>query len=105
LKSRFSGRELGLERIPFTSSYLPGQDPVVLTVLKYSLASSLYVGALSSFIRVALERPFAILILLLILVAGWVTVRSARVRSREILRLEFEELAEPTVQLLGIERD
>jgi hypothetical protein len=93
------------ERIPFTSSYLPGQDPVVLTVLKYSLASAVYVGMLSSFIRVALERPMAILILLLVLLAGWVTARSARVRSREILRLEFEELAEPAVQLLGIERD
>ena len=93
------------ERIPFTSSYLPGQDPVVLTVLKYGLASSFYVGVLSSFIRLALGHPGPILILLLLLVAGWVLARYARFGARQILHLEFEELAEPTVQLLGIERD
>jgi hypothetical protein len=93
------------ERIPFTSSYFPGQDPVIVTVLKYSLASAVYVGALSSFIRLALERPGPIFILLLLLVAGWVRARSARLGSHQIVRLEFEELAEPAVQLLGIERD
>jgi hypothetical protein len=40
-----------------------------------------------------------------LLVTGWVRARSARLGSRQIVRLEFEELAEPTVQLLGIERD
>jgi hypothetical protein len=93
------------ERIPFTSSYYPGQDPLIVTVLKYSLASSFYVGALSSLIRLALERPGPILLLLLILVAGCVGAHSARLGSREIVRLEFEELAEPAVQLLGLERD
>jgi hypothetical protein len=93
------------ERIPFTSSYFPGQDPVVVTVLKYSLASAVYVGALSSFIRLALERPGPIVFLLLLLIAGWARARSARLGSRQIVRLEFEELAEPAVQLLGLERD
>lgn len=93
------------ERIPFTSSYFPGQNPLIITVLKYSLASTLYVGALSSFIRLALERPGPIFLLLLLLVAAWVRARTARLGSRQILRLEFEELAEPAVQLLGIERD
>ena len=96
---------LPFEKIPFTSSYFPGRDPLILTVLKYSLGSAVYVGALSSLIRVALARPQPILILLLILIAGWMRARSARLGSREIVRLEFEELAEPAVQLLGIERD
>jgi hypothetical protein len=93
------------EKIPFTSSYLPGQAPVIVTVLQYSLASVVYVGVLSSLIRLALERPGPIVILLLLLVAGWVRARSARLGSRQIVRLEFEELAEPVVLLLGIERD
>jgi hypothetical protein len=93
------------EKIPFTSSYFPGQDPLIVTVLKYALASAVYVGILSSFIRLAVERSGPTLLLLLILVAAWVRARSARLGSREILRLEFEELAEPAVQLLGIERD
>jgi|SRR5579863_1872805 len=93
------------ERIPFTSSYFPGQDPLIVTVLKYALASGLYVGGLSSVIRLALERPGSIVLLLFILVAGWVRARSARLGSRQIVRLEFEELAEPAVQLLGIEAD
>ena len=96
---------LPFERIPFTSSYFPGREPLILTVLKYSLASTVYVGALSSFIRLALERPGPIVLLLLLLVAGWVRARSARLGSRQIVRMEFEELAEPAVQQLGIERD
>jgi hypothetical protein len=93
------------ERIPFTSSYFPGQDPVIVTVLKYSLASAAYVGALSGFIGLALDRPRWITFLLLILVAAWGRARSARLSSRQLVRLEFEELAEPAVQLLGIDRD
>ncbi len=93
------------EKIPFTSSYFPGKDPPVVTVIQYLLASALYVGVLSSLIRLALERPGPIVILLLLLVAGWVRARSARLGSRQIVRLEFEELAEPVVLLLGIERD
>jgi hypothetical protein len=93
------------ERIPFTSSYFPGRDPVIVTVLKYSLGAAVYVGALSSFIRLALERPGSILLLVILLIAAWARARSARLSSRQIVRLEFEELAEPAVQLLGIDRD
>ena len=93
------------DRIPFTSSYFPGRDPVIVTVLKYSLAAAVYVGALSSLIRLVLERPGSILLFFILLVAAWARARSARLASRRIVRLEFEELAEPAVQLLGIDRD
>jgi len=93
------------EKIPFTSSYYPGQDPLIVTVLKYSVASILYIGLLSSFIRLGIEEPEPLLIMLLVLIAAWARVRAARLGSRQIVRLEFEELAEPAVQLLGIERD
>jgi hypothetical protein len=94
-----------LERIPFTSSYFPGKDPPVVTVLKYALASSLYIGVLSSLIRVALVNSVPTLILLFLLAAAWLRARTARLSVRQIARLTFEELADPTVLLLRIERD
>jgi hypothetical protein len=94
-----------LERIPFTSSYFPGKDPPVVTVLKYALGSSLYVGALSSVIRLALLSPASMLLLLFLLAAAWLRARTARLNVRQIARLTFEELADPTVLLLRIERD
>jgi hypothetical protein len=94
-----------LERIPFTSSYFPGKDPPVVTVIKYALASSLYVGVLSSVIRLALPNPTLTLLFLFLLAAAWLRARTARLNVRQIARLTFEELADPTVLLLRIERD
>lgn len=94
-----------LERIPFTSSYFPGKDPPVVTVIKYGLASALYVGGLSSVIRVSLASPVWTLLLLFLLATGWLRARTARLHVRQIARLQFEELADPVVQLLRIERD
>ena len=94
-----------MERIPFTSSYFPGKDPPVVTVLKYALASSLYVGVLSSLIRPAILNSGPALVLLFLLAAAWLRARTARLSGRQIARLEFEEVADPTVLLLRIERD
>lgn len=94
-----------LERIPFTSSYFPGKDPPVVTVIKYVLASSLYVGVLSSVIRLAVPNAIPTLFLLFLLATAWLRARTARLNVRKIARLQFEELADPTVLLLRIERD
>jgi len=94
-----------IERIPFTSSYFPGKDPPVVTLLKYFLASSFYVGILSALIRVSLPRPAGTILLLVSLASAWLGARAARLRSRQIVRLEFEERADAAVQLLRIERD
>lgn len=94
-----------MERIPFTSSYFPGKDPPIVTVIKYAIASSLYVGVLSSLIRWALASPVATLFLLFLFATAWLRARTARLGVRQIARLEFEELADPVVQLLRIERD
>jgi hypothetical protein len=94
-----------LERIPFTSSYFPGKDPPVVTVIKYTLASSLYVGVLSSLIRLGLLNSVPTLLLLFLLAAAWLRARTARLNVRQVARLAFEELADPTVLLLRIERD
>ena len=94
-----------IERIPFTSSYFPGKDPPVVTLVQYIVASALYVGALSSLIRIALPSPAGTIILLTFLAASWLGARFGRLGSRQMARLEFEELADPAVQLLRIERD
>lgn len=94
-----------LERIPFTSSYFPGKDPPVTTMIKYGLASALYIGVLSAVIRWAIPNPVAILFLLFLLATAWLRARTARLNIRRIVRLEFEDLADPTLLLLRIERD
>ncbi len=94
-----------LERIPFTSSYFPGKDPPVVTVIKYALASAIYIGVLSALIRAALPSAVPVLFLLFLLAAGWLRARTARLNVRHIARLQFEEFADPTVLLLRIERD
>lgn len=94
-----------IERIPFTSSYFPGKDPPVVTVIKYTLASSLYVGVLSTLVRVALPHAEGVVAMLALLAATWLVARRARLGSRQIARLEFEERADAAVQLLRIERD
>lgn len=94
-----------IERIPFTSSYFPGKDPPVVTLVKYAIAASLYVGGLSSLMRLVLRGPGATVLLLVILAAAWLRARYGRLGSRELARLEFEELGDPVVQLLGIEAD
>jgi len=93
------------ERIPFTSSYFPGQRPLVDTVLRYVVAAAGYVGGLSTIVRLALPSDRAMLALAGLLLASWWRARRARLDWRPIGRLEFEELPDPGVQTLGIERD
>jgi hypothetical protein len=94
-----------MERIPFTSSYFPGKDPPVITVIKYIIASSYYVGVLSTLIRVAVQRPIPTLLLMFLLAAGWLRARTGRLGIRQIARLEFEEFADPEVQVLKLAGD
>jgi hypothetical protein len=73
--------------------------------VRYAVASFLYVGVLSSLVGLAVQRPGPTIVLLLLLAAAWLRARTGRLGSRQILRLEFEELADPAVQLLRLERD
>lgn len=93
------------ERIPFTSSYLPGQRPLIDTVLKYSAAIFFYVLVLSGLVMGATNNPTGAAVLTAVLIALRWKLRRGRLSSRQILHLEFEELPEPAVQLLSIERD
>jgi hypothetical protein len=93
------------EKVPFTSSYLPGRRPLVETLLLYGMAVGVYVSILSSIVSWALEGPRAALGLFIVLLAIWLKVRKGRMDDLDIGRLEFEELPEPAVQTLSIFRD
>jgi hypothetical protein len=93
------------DRIPFTSSYLPGQRPLVETVVRYAIAVALYVSVLSIVIDWCLQSVGATLALLAAFLPIWWRVRSARRELRQIGQIEFEELPEPAVLTLSIDRD
>ncbi|MBZ5594090.1 MAG: hypothetical protein LAP39_17760 [Acidobacteriia bacterium] len=93
------------EKVPFTSSYLPGRRPLVETLLLYGIAVGVYVSILASIVNWALEGPRSTLGLFIVLLAIWLKVRKGRLDDLEIGKLEFEELPEPAVQTLSIFRD
>jgi hypothetical protein len=47
------------QRIPFTSSYLPGRRPVVQLLLSYGVVVSLYVSSLAAIIAILLEVVYS----------------------------------------------
>jgi hypothetical protein len=94
-----------LERIPFTSSYLPGQRPVVETLMMYMAGVAIYVYSVSNMIVFASDEIPYTLILFGVLLAGWAHIRKARIESWLIGRLAFEELEEPVVHTLNIDKD
>jgi hypothetical protein len=93
------------DKIPFTSSYLPGSRPVIETLVLYGVAVLAYVSVLGGIIRWCVEQAawasglFAAMLLI------WIPVRTARLEDRDLGRLEFEERIEPTVYTLSIEKD
>ena len=93
------------EKIPFTSSYLPGRRPLIETLLIYGVGVALYVSALSTLIHWCLEERTSTLVLFAIFVGAWWKARSSRREDWEVGQLEFEELPEPAVLTLSIERD
>ncbi|MDQ2944464.1 MAG: hypothetical protein M3Y27_00705 [Acidobacteriota bacterium] len=94
------------QRIPFTSSYLPGQHPLIQTFLIYGISVGLYVSALSAIIAASLDGVRVTLILAGLMLAAWLRIRKARREDWKVVgKLEFEEVAEPAVMRLCIERD
>ena len=93
------------DKIPFTSSYLPGQKPVIETLVRYGVGVTLYVSLLSGLINFCLRTPGAAITLFTVLLAAWWIARKARLDDWKVGLLEFEETAEPVVRTLRIERD
>jgi|SRR5579859_167102 len=93
------------EKIPFTSGYLPGQRPLIETVVIYGIAVIFYVSVLSTIVNWCLRSPRPALILFAVLLGAWWQARRARREDWEYGKLEFEELPEPAVLTLSIQRD
>jgi hypothetical protein len=91
--------------IPFTSSYLPGRRPLIETVLGYSVAVTLYVSILSTLVNWCMHSATATAVYCVLVLALWWKGHKVRLDLQHLVRLEFEELPDPTVQTLGIERD
>jgi len=95
----------GFDRIPFTSSYLPGTRPLIQTVCLYGAAVGAYVVILSGLIVASLDQPSYYLIAFGLMLAVWARVRRQRLEHWQVGSLEYEELAEPAVQTLAIYSD
>jgi len=96
---------LPIERIPFTSSYIPGRRPVVETLLLYGISVAAFVSVLSGMIVLAVTQTWPFIGLALALVAVLWKLHAARLDQWSTGRLEFEESLEPAVLTLGIDRD
>jgi hypothetical protein len=95
----------GFDRIPFTSSYLPGSRPLIETVCIYGAAVAAYVLILSGLIVTSVDEPSYFLIAFGLMLAVWARIRKQRLEHWQVGALEYEELAEPAVQTLAIYRD
>jgi len=93
------------EKIPFTSSYLPGRRPLVETVVRYLIAAILYVTLLGLVIGWCLENTGLTVALGAALAAVWWRLRAGRRDLQKTGQLEFEEAFEPAVMTLSIDRD
>ncbi len=93
------------ERIPFTSSYVPGQRPLLESLLKCSVIASVYIWGLASLENLCLRTRVGQIILIATLGIAWWQLRRARLKSGRTRRITFSEEADPAVQLLGIDRD
>ena len=92
------------EKVPFTSSYLPGRRPLIETLLIYGMSVGA-VSILSAIVTWSIQGPRSTLGLFAVWLIIWMRVRRGRREDRELGKLEFEELPEPAVLTLGIERD
>jgi len=90
-------------RIPFTSSYLPGQRPVIQLLLIYGAAVSLYVSSLAAIIERSVNDAVKATLLFGVLLAIRIVLRRARRERMGTGSLEFEEVAEPAVFSLGLD--
>ncbi len=93
------------EKIPFSSGYLPGRRPLIETLVLYGIAVILYVSVLSTIVNWCLKGPRPTLVLLAVLLGAWWQARRARREDWEFGKLEFEELPEPAILTLSIQRD
>jgi CubicO group peptidase (beta-lactamase class C family) len=96
----------GFHKIPFTCSYLPGKSQVHLAILG-SLALLWFIILSVVYERQALADPKLFVPALIGFAVVWACLRwrtTARA-SEEDAEVQFEEVAAPAVQVLGLNRD
>ncbi|HEY4362450.1 MAG TPA: hypothetical protein VGN17_15860 [Bryobacteraceae bacterium] len=93
------------EKIPFTSSYMPGQQPLIQSVVHYTTLAILYIGLTGSIILWAAETPARSIGLILVLAAALWKARRARLDAQRIERMQFAETLDPAVLQLKLAGD
>ena len=96
---------LPFERVPFTSSYIPGKRPLIETLILYGVSVALFVSVLGGVIVLAIASIWYWSMFAAGLAAVLWKLRSARLESWRTGRLEYEESLEPAVLTLSIDRD
>jgi hypothetical protein len=96
----------GFHKIPFTCSYLPGKSQVHLAILG-SLALLWFIILSVVYERQALADPKLFVPALIGFAVVWACLRwrTAAHASEEDAEVQFEEVAAPAVQVLGLNRD
>ena len=89
-------------KLPFTCSYLPGTRPVVLTLMRYAVATAL-LAPLGQLILHCSADPTALLALFTFEAAIWWKLRAARRAMWSACALSYEELPEAAVMTLDLQ--
>ncbi len=92
-------------KIPFTSLYLPARRVITETLLKYIAGFVIYVSFLSAIFTWCIQTAQRWTIAMGLLVLAYAWVRRTRLHIQRVGRMEFEELPEVAVQVIGIYKD
>jgi putative ABC transport system permease protein len=90
------------QKLPFTCSYLPGQKPVWLTLMRYALATS-FLGPLGYLILYCSGEPTAFFALFSFEAAIWWKLRAARRNAWPHRALCYDEEPEAAVMTLDLQ--
>ena len=96
----------GFHKIPFTCSYLPGKSQIHLAILG-GLSLLWFIVLSVVYERQALADPVLFVPALIGFAVVWACLRwrTAAHASAEEAEVQFEEVAAPAVQVLGLNRD
>jgi CubicO group peptidase (beta-lactamase class C family) len=96
----------GFHKIPFTCFYLPGKSQIHLVIIGVAVLIHFIVLSVA-YEREALEDPVRFIPALAALAVVWAVARwrTASHAREEDADLQFEEVAAPAVQVLGLNRD
>jgi hypothetical protein len=92
-------------KIPFTSLYLPARRIITETLIKYGVGVVLYISLLSTALSWCADRPERWLPAVPLMLLGYWRLRTMRLDTQGVGRIEFEELPDTVVQTLAIYRD